>query len=354
MIRRPRLPKAFWTQLLWVSAALWALAAVVTERVLELHEGPLRTGLVALATAVIACVASFAGGRLSRSWLRHLPWLLVAGMTFRLAQRRALRAHYEASAPHSSIGPRASLWHPVTTTDVVVRSYALSSNRLFSERLRLVSLADFHLTRALPRAYYEHVFELVKAQAADLILLSGDYVSHAENMELMAGLFARHWPARLGAFAVLGNHDLWTDPVRVREVLVSAGVTLVEGRCERLPAAIGRIAICGSDTPWGPELSTALDRSELNVVLSHTPDNIYRLAEQGASLVFSGHTHGGQIRLPGFGSVVVPSRFGGLFDAGHFLVDGAELFVSAGVGADLPALRIYCQPEILVVDITRP
>ena len=89
-------------------------------------------------------------------------------------------------------------------------------------------------------------------------------------------------------------------------------------------------------------------------MLSHTPDNVFRLAERGASLVFSGHTHGGQIRLPGFGSVVVPSRFGGLFDEGHFQVDGTELFVSTGIGADMPILRIYCQPQILVVDLTRP
>jgi len=354
MIPRSRLPKAFWTQLLWVSAACWAWAALVTERVLELHEGPLRTGLVALATLAIAGSASFAARRLSHSGLRYLPWLLVVVMAGRHWQRRALRGHYEASAPLRSVGPSVSLWHPITTTDVVVRYYAQSSSRLVAPRLRLVSLADFHVTKALPRAYYDHIFELLTAQAADLILLSGDYVSHHENIELMASLFARRWPARFGTFAVLGNHDLWTDPARVREVLGSAGVTLVEGRCEHLPAALGRIAICGTETPWGPELSTALDRAELNLVLSHTPDNVFRLAEQGASLVFSGHTHGGQIRLPGFGSVVVPSRFGGLFDQGHFLVAGSELFVSAGVGADLPALRVYCPPEILVVDITRP
>jgi predicted MPP superfamily phosphohydrolase len=354
MIRRPRLAKTFWTQLLWVSAATWAWAALVTERVLELHEGPLRTGFVVLASVAIAGSASVAAQRLRSSWLRYLPWFLLAGMAARHWQRHTLRGQYEASAPVKSVGPKESPWHPLTTTDLVVRYHTLSSKWLAAPRLRLVSLADFHVTKTLPRAHYEHVFDLVVAQDADLILLAGDYASTPEHIELMARLVPRRWPARLGTFAVLGNHDLWTSPARVREVLGSTGVTLVEGRCEHLPATLGRIAICGTEAPWGPELSTPLDRTELNLLLSHTPDNIYRLAEQGASLVFSGHTHGGQIRLPVFGSVVVPSRFGGLFDAGHFQVDGTDLFVSAGIGADTPALRIYCPPEILVVDITRP
>ena len=308
--------------------------------------------LIALGTIAVLGSASFAAGRLSRSKLRYLPLLLLAGIAGRLWHRQALHQQYERP-PLRSEGPAESLWHPITTTDIGLRYHALSSTGLAVERIRLVLLADLHVTRALPRSYYEHVFELVLAQHADLILLAGDYASEPENIELLAHLLPRRWPARVGVFAVLGNHDLWTDSARVRDALGSTGVTLVEGRCEHLPASIGKVAVCGTETPWGPELSTALDPSELNLVLSHTPDNVYRLAEQGATLVFSGHTHGGQIRLPGFGAVVVPSRFGGLFARGHFRVAETDLFVSAGVGADLPPLRIYCQPEILVVDVNR-
>jgi uncharacterized protein len=349
----PRLSKSCGTQLLWVSAAGWAWATIVTERVLEFREGRPRLALIVLGFLAVAGSASWAARRLERSWLRFLPSLLLLAIAGRLWQRHELRARYEASPPVRSVGPTPSFWRPITTTDLVVRYYAVRSNRLSREQLRLVLLADLHATNALPRAYYEQLFELITAQNADLILLAGDFASEPENIELMASLFARHWPARFGAFAVLGNHDLWNDPKRIRAALSSSGVTLVEGRCQHLPAAAARIAICGSETPWGPELSSALDRAELNLVLTHTPDNIHRLAEQGATLVFSGHTHGGQIRVPGFGSVVVPSRFGGLFDQGHFRVAGSELFVSAGVGADRPPLRIYSQPELLVVDVFR-
>jgi uncharacterized protein len=86
------------------------------------------------------------------------------------------------------------------------------------------------------------------------------------------------------------------------------------------------------------------------LMLSHTPDNVYDLGDLGADAVFAGHTHGGQIRLPGLGALIVPSRYGRRFDRGHFVVDDTHLFVSAGIGADAPALRLWCPPEIVVVD----
>jgi predicted MPP superfamily phosphohydrolase len=89
------------------------------------------------------------------------------------------------------------------------------------------------------------------------------------------------------------------------------------------------------------------------VVLTHTADNIYRLRHGGAALVFAGHYHAGQIRLPWLGSLVVPSAFGRLFDHGHFLLGRTHLFVTAGIGAGSPAFRICCPPDVLVVDLVR-
>jgi len=346
-----RSAEARWTQPLWLiaGATLWAL--FVMERILELHEGPARTALVVVGFATVVGSAGFATRRFGRSRLRYLPFLILALIAMREGFRQLRRRQYTASAPVNRVGRSESLWHPLTTTDLVLRHYALGSPQLAAARLRVVMLTDLHVTAALPPAYYERVFDLASEQSPDLILLSGDYVSKPDNIELMQRLFARPLRARFGVYAVLGNHDFWTDATRVRAVLRSAGVILVDERCQHLPPAVGRVAICGTEAPWGSGLSSRLDRSELNLVLSHTPDNVFRLAEQGASLVFSGHTHGGQIRLPGVGAVVVPSRFGRLFDQGHFRVDGVDLFVSAGVGADMPALRVYCQPEVLVVDI---
>jgi predicted MPP superfamily phosphohydrolase len=348
-----RLPEALWMRPLWVIGWGCAWALIATERLLELYESPQRSALILFGFLLIVGSGGWAARRLGRTRLRYLPLLVLAVIVTREGFHHLLRRRYAAAQPVRSVEPSQSVWHPVTTTDLALRYYALSSRQLTAASLRVVLLTDLHLTRALSPAYYDHVFDVVSAQDADLILLAGDYVSKPKNIELLVQLFARHWPARFGAYAVLGNHDFYTDAKRVRETLSARGISFVDNRCQHLPRSIGRVAICGTEAPWGAELSSDLDRAELNLVLSHTPDNVYRLAERGASLIFSGHTHGGQIRVPGLGSIVVPSRFGRLFDEGHFRVDGADLFVSAGIGADNPALRLYCPPEILVIDISR-
>jgi predicted MPP superfamily phosphohydrolase len=346
-------PKPLWAHVSWVAAALCVWALAVMERALELHATPLRAMLLVGSFFAACGAANWAARRLHRTRWRYLPLLALAGIGVREARRYVLRRQYQVSTPARSIGPADSIWHPITTTDLVVRYHTLASNQLALARLRIVELSDLHVNPALPATYYARVFDFVIAQDPDLILLTGDYISKPENLALMARVFANPLHARFGVYAVLGNHDQWSGAAAVREVLARAGATLITGHCVHLPEAVGRVAICGTEAPWGPELSSALDKEDLNLVLSHTPDNIYRLAAQGASAVFSGHTHGGQIRAPGLGALVVPSRFGRIFDEGHFRVAGTELFVTAGVGADFPPLRIYCPPEILVVDITR-
>jgi uncharacterized protein len=111
--------------------------------------------------------------------------------------------------------------------------------------------------------------------------------------------------------------------------------------------------VTGYDHPWGPRRAVIPFQWEgaLHIVLSHNPDNIYRLSKWPADIVFSGHYHAGQIRLPILGSMVVPSVYGRRFDHGHFLVNGTHLFVASGIGAADPPLRIYCRPDMFVVEI---
>jgi predicted MPP superfamily phosphohydrolase len=350
---RQRSPKPLWAHVSWVTAALCVWALAVMERALERRATPLRALLIVTSCFVACGAANWAAGRLRRTRWRYLPLLVLAGIGARELHRQVLRRQYRTGAPVRSIGPAESIWHPVTTTDLVVRYHTLTSHELAVPRLRILELSDLHVSPALPAEYYERVFDVAIAQDPDLILLTGDYVSKSENIAFMARLFAKPLHARFGVFAVLGNHDHWSGAATIRQILAAAGVTLITGRCEHLPEAVGRVAICGTEAPWGPDLSATLDKKDLNLVLSHTPDNVYRLGAEGASVVFSGHTHGGQIRVPGVGALVVPSRFGRVFDEGHFRVAGTDLFVTAGVGADFPPLRIYCPPEVLVVDITR-
>jgi predicted MPP superfamily phosphohydrolase len=86
-------------------------------------------------------------------------------------------------------------------------------------------------------------------------------------------------------------------------------------------------------------------------MLTHTPDNVYRLSRLGFAAIFAGHSHAGQIRLPVIGPLVVPSRYGRRFDHGRFIVNGTHLFVTAGIGSAEPPIRLWCHPDVLIVDV---
>ena len=113
------------------------------------------------------------------------------------------------------------------------------------------------------------------------------------------------------------------------------------------------LVISGCEWPWSgrPCHPHPMHDGDIGLVLSHSADAIYNLSKAGATLVFSGHYHAGQFQLPWIGPLLIPSVYGRRFYHGHFRTNQTHLFVSAGIGADQPPLRLYCPPDILVVDL---
>ena len=156
---------------------------------------------------------------------------------------------------------------------------------------------------------------------------------------------------------MLGNHDHWSGQEHdITAILEQAGVVVLSGRCVGVELTRGAVRVCGTDAPWGAELRAdavrvaGFDAAPI-LALSHTPDNVRALSALGALAVFSGHTHGGQFRLPLLGPLLIPSQNGRLFDRGSFLVEGTRLFVSPGIGADQPPLRLFCPPELYEIEL---
>jgi predicted MPP superfamily phosphohydrolase len=254
-------------------------------------------------------------------------------------------------------GPETSVTQPITTTALGLRRFEVPLETLPVAKLRVIHLSDFHVTEAFPADYYARVAREVSARKPDLVFITGDSLSQPERLPLFERVLSALPRARFGSFAVLGNHEVWIGRAdQVVHAYERAGVTVLRGRCVHVPFPdTPGLRVCGTETPWGPGLT----RAAVDVAgaadaplfaLSHTPDNVYDLALLGASAVFAGHTHGGQLRLPWLGALVVPSSHGRLFDFGEFHVNGATLFVSPGVGADQPPLRVYCRPEIFEVN----
>jgi predicted MPP superfamily phosphohydrolase len=261
------------------------------------------------------------------------------------------------------------LRHPFTTLDLTTHTYNLPWD---GPDLTLVHLTDLHLNEVLPLEYYHQAISTSNDADPDLVFLSGDFVTHAHEIPLLPSLLSHlHTTDRLCAegikpgkavLASLGNHDYWSDPGAIRQVIHNLNIPLLSGRCLEMHCSNGQFRVCGDDRPWGQGLDEIVEPGKglPTLVLSHSPDNIYQLIRLSTCrAVFSGHVHAGQFRIPlpwsgASSSLVLPSAYGRRLDHGHFIFeryheDPVHLFVSAGIGAAEPPLRLYCPPEILMI-----
>ncbi len=215
---------------------------------------------------------------------------------------------------------------------------------------RIAFLTDTHVARFVRRAFYRAVLEQVRDFAPDLVLFGGDFVSWHRDIPLAADLLTAGLQPRDGIFAVLGNHDYWTGAKEVIDAFGARGVQFLVNRSVRLRRGSDTLTLAGIDEVYRgePDVGTALsglDPHEPCIGASHHPDIIDLLDGRRIDLLLCGHTHGGQIRLPFFGAVVVPSRHEGEFASGFHRVRSVLMYVSRGMGA-IPPIRILCRPEV--------
>ena len=270
------------------------------------------------------------------------------------ARRLLLRARHAGEPPVREEGLPLSLAKPDTTTDLVLRFYETPVQGWRGPRVRVAHISDFHLNHHLPLEYFVETLRRVMQTEPDFIFFTGDFITRAKYVPLIKTVLplAR---GRLGTYGVIGNHDRWADIDEVRATAEAAGVRMLNGAPARVKLdGGGTVVIAGYEHPWGaadeaePGFFTS---GELALVLTHTPDNIHRLENRGIDAIFAGHYHGGQVRLPGIGSLVVPSKYGRQYDHGHFVFGRTHLFVTSGVGSADPPMRIWCPPDALIIDV---
>jgi predicted MPP superfamily phosphohydrolase len=270
-------------------------------------------------------------GELHRLWIRHRSW---------------------GEAPVGRTGPPLTWCKPLTTTDLQTVYYRVRLPGWRGRPFRVVQLSDWHVNEQLPLDYFQSVIVQANQAQADLMLITGDFVTGLGSLPKLPGLL-RELRSRNGIYAIFGNHDYWAGPQQVAEAVLAAGICLLGHGCQRVEIdPENALWLLGCELPWSRkkcEIPVLPPQATL-LALSHSADYVYPLSRGGVKAVFSGHFHGGQFHIPGLGPVVVPSRYGRRFTQGHFRIGGAHLFVSAGIGCDEPALRLYCPPEILVVD----
>ena len=342
-----------WSRVLSASiygAAGAAVAHALLNRLLHLLEGRRGKPAISLVTASFLTFGlGIVGYRSGLSaWLAFPAACLVCFCAAEI-RRLATRRRFLSSGCPGDV-PMNSWAKPLTTRSLVLPMHNVALPKR-QNRLRVVHLSDLHVGSRLPQAYFADVVEQVRRLEPDLILLTGDFVAGLRFCSRLTGILER-LEARNGAYAILGNHDWWFGAAEIRQALTDAGIDVIGNGARQVECPGGPCLLAGCEHPWSEDTWTPPQAGDAGLCLglTHSPHNVRRLGRAGATAVFAGHYHGGQVALPGFGPLIVPDRYGRVFDRGHFLVNGVHLFVSAGVGlAELPA-RIYCPPEIVTVD----
>ena len=247
--------------------------------------------------------------------------------------------------------------------NVTVTRQFLSTKKLKPEtRVRVLHLGDLHIERLTEREI--QLNQLIKSLNPDLILFSGDFLNLSYLKDTKAQQDARRviqeWKAPLGVFAVTGSPavDLeetipvlldglpirWLQDEKVNIHVDSDIIQLAGLSCSHKPF---------EDYPRLQEMIPSKP-SEFTILLYHSPDLAPHSAELGIDLQFSGHTHGGQVRLPGFGAIVTGSLYGRRFQSGRYHLRDLVLYITRGIGmegAGAPRVRFLCPPEIIIWEI---
>jgi hypothetical protein len=252
--------------------------------------------------------------------------------------------------------------------DVVRREITLRGLSSAFNGFRIVQLSDIHMDEYTEPFFLRNVVNQINRLQPDAVFLTGDFVSY--------GPITRHFAAGAAwqcanilnelhcdkRYAVLGNHDVIVGAKQVAAALTSNGITVLDNACLPIERASNRFWLTGVDDPLEghPDTESAIPASirglpdEPVVLLCHTPDYADQLLADpvgnAIGLMLSGHTHGGQIRLPLMRAVHLP-ELGRKYIEGRFELGSMQLYVNRGIGTVGLPFRFNCPPEITLLTL---
>lgn len=248
---------------------------------------------------------------------------------------------------------RSALSEPYTLT---VEHHAIHLRRLPTsfDGFRVVHLSDTHHSAFTSRQQIERAVETANRLHPDIIALTGDYISHERQFAAPCAEMLGRLRARYGVYAVLGNHDHWTDAALITDLFRAEGITVLINQGMRFELENEAFWLAGvDDTMVGLEdLSLALAGArgdEMKLLLAHNPIILRRAARAGVDLILSGHTHGGQVTLRSERGASGKPRRRLLRGLGH--QGETQIYVTRGVGTVILPIRYGCPPEVSLLEL---
>jgi uncharacterized protein len=231
----------------------------------------------------------------------------------------------------------------------------------------IAQLSDFHYEEKFSALPIRHSVELVNNLHPDLIVLTGDFVTvplvnfryrasrEAAKTAIPCAEVLQPLHARSGTFAVLGNHDAHASPGMVTHALQEHGIPVLKNACVPMERAGKRFWLAGIDDALEarPDLGAAIQKipsDETIILLAHEPDFADRAALTPVDLQLSGHSHGGQIWIPGVGAPWLPP-LARKYPRGLYKVRNMTLYTNIGIGTIRAPIRINCVPEVTLITL---
>ncbi|MGC4190822.1 MAG: metallophosphoesterase [Thermomicrobiales bacterium] len=235
--------------------------------------------------------------------------------------------------------------------------FMLPRNHADLSGLRLAYVSDTHVGPTFTVRNLQTIVRALRREKPDILLLGGDYVSQSPYFidEIAPSIAEMTATARFGSWAVIGNHDVSNVRSRVERMLHEAGAEVLVNRAVEVETDRGPLWLAGIDDlllgrPDPAAAFAEVPADAACICLWHEPDAAEEAAAYAPFLMLSGHTHGGQVRLPGIGPLALP-KAGKRFASGRFTIGDMTLFVSNGVGLYRPPVRLGCPPELVMIHL---
>ena len=223
--------------------------------------------------------------------------------------------------------------------------------------LTIAHLSDLHHGTHVPIERIGDAVRAVNRLQPDIVALTGDFVSGSASFAAPCAEQLRALQAASGVFACLGNHDHWTDAQVVARALGDAGIGVLRNTAQALAGAAEGLWIAGVDDVMEGQQDLARALAPVPegapvLLLAHEPDFADQVSQHAAPVVLqlSGHSHGGQVRLPFVGPLILP-RHASKYPAGLYRVGDLALYTNRGLGVIEPAVRFNCRPEVTLLSL---
>jgi len=249
--------------------------------------------------------------------------------------------------------------------EVVHRNIEIKGLPAAFDGMTIAQLSDIHLDEFTEPFLLREAIDQTNRAHPDMVLLTGDYVSAQvlpRQLTIEAAWQCGKLLSRIECpqrYAIFGNHDVWAGEEHVGDALRSHGITVLKNSYLPIERGRDRIWLAGLDDPLDgkPDPDRTVPSSIRNVsaepviLMCHAPDYVDDLLShpvgQSVAFVLSGHTHGGQIRLPLIGALHLPPG-GRRYVQGLFQLGNVQLYVNRGIGSVGVPFRFDCRPEITI------